>query len=159
MKTIKELEKSIGVSKVSLYSMLKKQEFKSHVFKGEKNITLIDEVGEQLLIAYYSKEQSETINDIITDELYNGKASSKEDSKDADEVKNVDIIRILQDQLKEKDNQINNLLSIISNQQKLHATQLLTDKQDIVNSDNEPVKPETKGFLNKLFKRLWNNLK
>lgn len=163
MKTIKELEKSIGVSKVSLYSMVKREEFKNHVFKGENNTKLIDEVGEQLLKAYYLKEQSESIADIITESieheetsLNDSKADSKATNKDNKEVKNVDIIGILQEQLKEKDNQINALLNIVTNQQKLQATQLITDNNKIIPSnegDPDELRPPKKSFLDKIFKR------
>lgn len=156
MKTIKELEKSIGVSKVSLYSMLKKPEFKGHVFKGEKNVKLIDDIGEQLLKTHYLREQDETIKDIVIDVLSHEEentTTNKDSSKVDEEVKNPEIIRILQEQLQTKDEQINNLLSIVLNQQKLQGAQLLTDNQNARNDNREELEPEAKGFWSKLFKK------
>lgn len=137
MKTVKELETELKVSKVSIYSNLKKEEFKSHVFKGEKNVTCVDEVGEELLKAYYLKEKNKTIEDLVSDEIEYIQADSKE-------VKNVDIIKILQEQIAIKDEQINTLLNIVINQQKMESVKLIA--QEIES------KPEKKSFFQKIFK-------
>lgn len=140
MKTVKELETELKVSKVSIYSNLKKEEFKSHVFKGEKNVTCVDEVGEELLKAYYLKEKNKTIEDLVSDEIEYIQA----DSKDSKDIENVDIIRILQEQIAIKDEQINTLLNIVINQQKMESVKLIA--QEIES------KPEKKSFFQKIFK-------
>lgn len=160
MITVKELENQLKISKVSIYNMLKKDEFKSHVFKDKNKITLIDDIGEELLKAYYLKERGETIKDIITETITHeeettrySKDYSKENSKDDDKVKNPDIIGILQQQLETKDEQINNLLKIVLNHQQLHGAQLLTDSQNVINNEDKPEKPQRKGFFRNLFKK------
>lgn len=153
LKTVKELENQLKISKVSLYSMLKKPEFKPYVFKGENNITLVNDLGVELLKARYSKEQSETIKDIAAEEFDNSKASSKETGKDDDLLKNAEIIKILQHQLDTKDEQINNLLNIVLNQQKLEATQLLTNNKDVVNNNGHSEKSQKENFFSRIFGR------
>lgn len=105
MKTIKELADSIKVSKVSIYKAIKREDISAHIIKHD-NTTLVDEVGEQLLINLFNR--------------------SKPDSKEFKEDKS-DIVGILEKQLNEKDAYIKELLEIISNQQKLQATQMITD--------------------------------
>jgi hypothetical protein len=153
MTTEKDLELLLKVSKVSIYTMLKKDLFKGHVFKGENNITLIDDIGVELLKAHYLKEQGKTLQDIIEDEINHSKAASKADSKDDDEVNNPDIIRFLQHELEARNEQINSLLTIVLNQQKLQATQLLTNKQGMVNSDQPDDPPPKESFFKRIFKK------
>lgn len=93
--------------------MLKRDEIKNHVFKRD-GITHIDEIGEQLIKNYYNQERGESLNYIANDEL---------------EVENANVIEFYQIQLQEKDNQINSLLNIINNHQKIQATQYLVDNQ------------------------------
>jgi hypothetical protein len=152
MTTVKMLESQLNISKVSIYSMLKRDELKGHVFKGENNLTLIDDIGVELLKARYLKERGETLKHIAEDEISHSKATSKADSKVNSKVKNPEIITFLQSQLEKKDEQINNLLSIVLNQQKLQATQFLTDKQEEFNNNQTATEPP-KGFFNRIFKR------
>jgi len=164
MKTVKELEAQLKISKVSIYSMLKKDEFKGHVFKNNNKITLVDDVGVELLKSRYLKDQEETIKDMAYEEINhinaNDKVDNKDDdkaddtvnNKDDDEVKSPEIIRILQQQLETKDEQINNLFSIVLNQQKLQATKMLTDKQSVI-SDIQPEELPPKGFFGRIFRK------
>ncbi|MCL2841692.1 MAG: hypothetical protein FWE05_13085 [Defluviitaleaceae bacterium] len=151
MTTVKELENQLKVSKVSIYLMLKKDEIKGHVFKGENNLTLIDDIGVELLKAHYLRERGETLKDIADEEINHSKAESKVGSKDDEEIKNPEIIEFLQRQLEVKDEQINNLLSIVLNQQKLQATQLLTDSQQNAVNSIQPEEPQQKGFFKRIF--------
>lgn len=164
MKTIKELEKSIGVSKVSLYSMVKKIEFRPHVFKDLNNTMLIDEAGEKLLRAYYLKEQSETINDILsetieyekeTSEDINFKCSDSDIDSDLSKLKSLDFMVFLQEQIKIKDDTINSLLSLLSNQQKLQMTNLITHNKTVSPVTDTPTSsPSVKRWLfSRIFKR------
>ena len=141
MKTIKELSDTLKISKVSLYKFLKRDEIKGHVFKKD-SITVIDETGEELIKAYYSWEQDTDVNDTINETINN-------DSQ----IKNADIITLLQEQLKEKDNQINALLTIVANSQKIQATQLLTNnKPDITHTEKE----KKLKFWHSLFPKKYN---
>jgi len=142
MKTIKELSEALKISKVSLYKYLKRDEMKGHTFKNKDNVTVIDETGEELIKAYYSWEQSADANDIINESI-----------NDDPQIKNADIITLLQEQLKEKDNQINALLAIVANSQKIQATQLLTDNKPI----NLPTKNDKKpNFWHNIFPKKQN---
>jgi len=140
MKTIKELSESIGISKVSIYKLLKRNDIKGHVFKKD-NVSMIDETGEQLIKNYYSREQGESINDIVNDII-----------NDDSQVKSSDIISLLQEQLREKDGQINALLNIVTNQQKLQATQYIVDNQPIPPTGMKSDKSK-KTFFGKFFKK------
>jgi len=120
MTTVKELSASIGVSKVSLYALLKKDEYRSYISKVD-NITLIDDTGEALIRAYYSRERD---------------ASFKELGNDLQD-ENADILDFLKEQLREKDNQISALTSAVNtlsraveNEQQLRIVPLLTDTTD-----------------------------
>ena len=129
MKTIKELSDALKISKVSLYKFLKRDEIKEHVFKKD-NVTVIDETGEELIKAYYSWEQDTDVNNIINESI-----------NDDTQIKNADIIALLQEQLKEKDNQINALLAIVANSQKIQATQLLTENKTNTNPIEKEKRP------------------
>ena len=142
MKTVKDLVNEINISKVSIYNMIKKPEFKGHIFKGEDNVTLLDETAEQLLKAHYFKARGETIKDIIAEEINNL------DSKDGEEINSLDILTALQQQLDVKDSQIDNLFSVIFNQQKLQATHLLTANS---NPDTETEDSKSKGLFRRIF--------
>ena len=154
MTSVKELENQLKVSKVSIYTMLKKPVYKPHVYKGAKDVAYVDDIGVELLKAHYFKEQGETLKDIADETIDHNKASGNEASKDMDDLKNTDIISLLQEQLDKKDEQINSLLSIVLNQQKLQATQLLTGSKTIVNGDNPMEKPPKEGFFRKLFSKI-----
>ena len=111
------LSEDIGISKVSLYKLLKRDDIKAHVFKQD-NVTVVDETGESLIKTYYSWER---------DAGFNASANESVDDLQVNlQTKNEDIIALLQEQLREKDNQINALLEIVSNSQKLQVTQLLS---------------------------------
>ena len=158
MKTVKELESLLNVSKVSIYTMLKKDELKGHVFKGENNITLIDDIGVELLKSRFSREQDEKPKDIydFEDVEEDDVSHSKEPSKDDTEVNNLEIIRILQEQLKIKDEQINHLLNIVINHQKLQATKLLTENQELTNDTIHTIQteePPKRGFFRRIFRK------
>lgn len=127
MVTVKQLEKRLKVSRVSIYSQIKKPEFKGHTFKDAVGVTQIDDVGLAMLEARYLHAQEETIRDIVTDEL-NAVEDDLSDNKPEVNVKNAEILVLLQHQLEAKDEQINHLLRIVSNQQQIHITHFLVDK-------------------------------
>lgn len=115
MTTVKQLEKTLNVSRVSLYAILKKDWLDGHVSEGEKGILLVDDVGVDILKSYYAKKNRggaprKNVMAEINEEL-NGRDAETDSS----------VIGILQEQLAKKDEQINTLLDIVSNQQKLHA--------------------------------------
>jgi len=131
------LSESLEISKVSLYKLLKRDEIKNHVFKKD-GLTLVSEMGENLLRAYYSSERDEAFGGAFSQSV-NSSVSQLND----------ETLLLLQDQLKEKDNQINALLNIVANSQKLQATQYITDKQAIIDPADKP----KRSFWQKTFGR------
>ena len=116
MTTIKELSASMGISKVSLYALLKKDAYKPYISKVD-DITVIDDTGVALIRAYYSSER-----DAAFKELGNGLQGE-----------NADMLDFLKEQLREKDNQINSLTMAVNtlsrtveNEQQLRVVPLLT---------------------------------
>ncbi len=138
MTTVKQMGDRLNVSRVSIYSQIKKPEFKGHTFKDAAGVTQIDDVGQAMLEARYLQAQDETIKDIITDELNIDKGESG-DGKEAVKGKNTELLALLQRQLETKDEQINNLLRIVSNQQQIQITHFLTDKQSAVARNDGPM--------------------
>lgn len=183
MKSIKEISENTGISKVSLYKLIKKPELQDHI-KKDGNTTLIDDIGEQIIIEYYSRQRLATLNDILdestekAEELKENEELNhvnKDSLPEINEVKSLDIMRILENQLnakdeqmKEKDNQIQtkdeqirqkdnqlNALLILLNKEK--DIKLISDSHtapiqpDAYSEPKEPNKP--RGFFSKIFKR------
>jgi len=135
-KTIKELSDALNISKVSLYKIIKRDDVREHVFKRGQ-VTVVSEIGEEIIKNYYSAEQTITLEDVINDDRVN-------------QADNTDLVRILQGQLKEKDNQINSLLNIVTNQQKIQVTQYIADKA-MDNSITVPDKEVRQSFFGRMF--------
>jgi hypothetical protein len=146
MTTVRELEQELNVSRVSLYALLKKEPFKEHVVKGDKNVIMATDKGAELLRNYYSnKIRGGTPRKNVTGENGNGgggavpvpAGKATENGGVNGCMNNADgyctanggtgnadplsVIGVLQQQLAKKDEQIDNLLAIISNLQKEHA--------------------------------------
>jgi len=136
MKTIKELSDAVGISRVSIYKMLKRDDIKGHVFKKD-NVTVVNEIGENIIRAHYSQECVEAV-DMVFNELNN----------ETDDSLNDDLMAVLREQLREKDNQINSLLNIVANQQRVQAAQYIVDKQHTETAQ----KPIKKSFWNRFKK-------
>lgn len=148
MKTIKEVSEELGISKTSVYNMIKKDALKKHISKKD-NITYIDDVGFKILTTYYEHEKSKTINDSI--QAIIEEAGFSEDS---------DIVELLREQVKQKDNEINSLIQLLSNQQTLTARQMITSKEikekEIIEQPKE-IKKES--IIKRLFKNKQINKK
>jgi hypothetical protein len=86
--------------------------------KGGKNVTLVDDAGVNLLMTYYIKKNR--IPGDLAEALLN---SNPGINTVAEESENAEVIKFLQQQLEKKDEQINNLLTIVSNQHKLKDEQ------------------------------------
>ena len=133
MTSVRELELELNVSKVSLYAILRKDAFKGHVVKGEKNMMMVDDAGVVKLKEYYfNKNRGGTPRKNTMGVLERspegveseGKEQGKGKKGPKREPSNMDehgIISILQEQLAKKDEQIENLLGIVSGQQKIRA--------------------------------------
>jgi hypothetical protein len=118
--TIAELSELTGISKVSLYSLIKKPEYVSCISKVDGK-TVIDDTGVALIRAYYSGEREAAFKDALNGD-------------------NPEMVAFLQEQLREKDSQINSLLTLLKNEQQLKAMPMLA------------APPEEKpGFFRRLF--------
>jgi predicted transcriptional regulator len=138
MITVRQLGNRLKVSHVTLYSQIKKPEFRGHTFKDAAGITQIDDVGQALLEARYLQAQEETIKDIVSDELSQVKGDLSDD-KEGLKINNTNLLALLQRQIETKDEQINNLLRIISNQQQIQITHFLTDKHRTAAQNDGPI--------------------
>jgi hypothetical protein len=155
MTTVKELERRLKVSRVSIYSQIKKPEFKGHTFKDVNGITQIDDVGQAMLEARYLQGQSETIQDIVSDELINEDLINNKGKAVRTEVKskNGKLLMLLQSQLATKDEQITHLLRIVSNQQQIHVTHLLKNEHHTPADGEVLISPEKR---NPWYRRIFN---
>lgn len=113
MTNVKKLEQELNVSRVSLYAILKKSPFDAHVTKGENNVILVDDAGVEMLRDYYFKK--------IRGGALRKNVAAAANSGEINIGDGESVISILQEQLTKKDEQINSLLSIVRNQQKLNA--------------------------------------
>jgi len=98
--------------------MLKRPNIAQHTFKKD-GITYVAEAGEVLLRIHYCKEQTDTFDDIVNEDLNKGLQHE-----------NTNIIGFLQEQLKEKDSQINALLRVFEYEQKLKVVPMLQISTD-----------------------------
>lgn len=178
MKSIKSISQDTGISKVSLYKLIRKPELIDHV-KKDGNITLIDDIGEQIIIEYYSRQRLATLNDILdenTDEPCKLEENegvshvSKPRLQSVNEVYNVDFIMILENQLnakdeqlkekdtqiktkdeqiKQKDNQLNALLILLNKEKDIKLIGDSTMGRPNIHS----AEPPKEGFFKRLFKK------
>jgi len=119
MKTIKELSEELKISTVSVYRWLKKPELQTHVLK-RGNTMVVDERGVAIL-----KARCQADIDVEQHEQEVEQQTSVLEASD-------DYIALLRAQLREKDAQINCLLSLVDNAQKLQATHLIADRSRVV---------------------------
>lgn len=122
--TVSEISDLIGLSKVSIYNKIKLKELQEHISKNQ-GITYVDEVGFNL-IKEGLKFKEDDLNGL-------NEKSQKEGSKADDErllTINIQLIKTLNDQLKEKDIQISKKDIQISELHKLiENTQILLKQQ------------------------------
>lgn len=157
MKSIKDLSIQVGVSKTSVYNLIKKNNIETFKKDGK---TLIDQNGENLIIAYYSTDQQKTLEDIITDSKQqlddNFQPNFQDDFQPNKQIENTDLIRILENQLTEKDKTIQALINVISYEKNYQTARLLADNnKNMMNVQSEPISPSStkKSFFERLFKR------
>lgn len=142
MITVRQLGNHLKVSHVTIYSQIKKPEFKGHTFKDDDGVTQIDDVGQAMLEARYLQAQGETIKDIISNDVSDAEADLNDDINL--QAKSAELLSLLQRQLETKDEQINHLLRIVSNQQQIHITHFLTDKHRTAENRSELVGADMK---------------
>ena len=146
MKSIAEVSEIAKVSKTSIYNLIKKHSIPTVKLGGK---TYLDEISENLIVGYYSNYPN-----TVTEEP----KELTEDEKNDNYIENLEMLSFLQEQIAVKDNQleskdrqIDNLLSIIMNQQRLHAADLYIDTQ---RGYQQPSKGQPKeNIFTRLFKR------
>lgn len=163
MKSIKEISEIIGISKVSLYKLIKKPELKEHI-KKEYNTTFVDEVGEQIIKEYYARLRLTSLSDILEENLKEIEDVNP-DLKNKNEVNNSNIVKILESQLKEKDQQIKiKDEQILRKDEQLNAILVLLNKEKEIKLINDSYTPDEqigtaekskpkKNFFNWFFKK------
>jgi len=164
MKTVKELATCIGVSKTSIYNLIKNR--KIHVFKKD-GTTYIDESGVSLILMHYSVDQHHNVGgdggahpspqtEDIQDDIQDFQPNFQPNEFNNKEPESKRLITILENQLIEKDKIIQeliqsnqSLIQTLNNQQTLQ----LVDKQTLSLTDGLE-KPTTKrSFWSKFFLR------
>ena len=119
MTTVRELEKKLNVSRVSIYALLKKDPYKEHVVIGKKNVIMLSNAGADLLKSYYQNKNrgGKPRNNVILFES----GECEDQAGTAAGASDIDVVSVLQQQLAKKDEQIDNLLGILSSQKSSHA--------------------------------------
>jgi len=105
MKTIKEVAALAGISKTSVYNLIKRYDIPTHTVK---KVTYLDNDGIQIIGAHYQMEIDTTIDDIVeetTTELELDPTVPEEYLK---------LVDILQEQLHKKDETIAGLLNVVT---------------------------------------------
>ncbi len=156
MKSIKEISEQAKVSKTSIYNLIKKNNISTIKLDGK---SYLDEAAEAQILTYYTNEQSQTIQDVIT-------VAKKENEgfnttvfpavNQAQLTENMRLIDVLEEQLNEKDKTIHSLIQ--SQQALLHSMEmdkqyqalLIVDKNKSISSQAAP--PKRKKFLSFFFK-------
>jgi len=188
MKSIAELSNELNVSKTSIYNILKKNEtaLKEHTHKKQGK-TFLDNYAEMFLIDYYTVEINKnlTIPDIINTEENEKESTAdstvfndfEEDSSEVEtDLNSLNIIAILQkqlkikdEQLKRKDEQIKDLTESIktisiafSDRDKVKQQELFLEameKKEAIEktAPSEEIEPPKKtNFINRFLKKLKN---
>jgi len=133
MKTISEIAKLCGVSRQSIYSKVNSKSLQGlltgHIHKNDKGFTVFDDEGVNIISCQYDSQFT------VKNESIDCKPDSKLDSE---------IIEILKEQIKIKDNRIDTLMNQMENMQVL-----LKQEQNTVKLLEEKHTP----FINKFFKK------
>lgn len=148
MNTIEQLASELKISKMTIYNKIKLMDdkLKGHILK-ENNVTLIDEVGSELIknsISPKKFKRDETVKRKQEEQI--------EGNKDSFQFK---LIETLEDQLKKKDKQIESLLRINENNQVLlreintKLSVLEQPKEEVINMvESEPMQEIKEEVIN-----------
>lgn len=130
MKTIKEIADELGIEKQKVYRFIKKNQIQ------EVNQEYINEVLQKNNVKYYD----DAAESIIKRGLYKERTSKEAHQNCINEAENEVLltqIEMLKKELEEKNNQINTLLCIVNQAQKLQA---ISEQKIKVLEQNEPEK-------------------
>ena len=150
MKSIKEIAEEVGVSKTSIYNLIKRNNIPTERRDGK---TLLNEDSVNLIISYYSNEQSITLLDIIAETK---EIESESESEIQQNQRLIDILenelkskdeqlQAKDEQIKAKDNQLNALLILLSKEKDIRLISEIHRK----NKTEEP----PMGFFKRLFRK------
>lgn len=150
MKTIKEIAENTGVSKTSIYNLIQRNQIKTLKQQG---VTYIDEVGEKLIMAYYSSERQEAIDDIIAETKdFQSFQSDFQDSKDSQLDDYRHFISVLEGELREKNDTIKGLIQALTADKINESRRLLLQENQQVRNEFEETPPK-EGFFKRIFGR------
>ena len=148
-RTIKEVAEAANISKTSIYNLIKKHNIQT--FKKE-NITYLDEKAENLILAYYSGERHEAIEDIIADT----KEDEQQGFQDTFQTSKLDeyhhFISVLEKELDEKNKTIQGLIQAMTAEKINDAARLMIQDKSHGTIDSETTEPP-KGFFKRIFKK------
>ena len=127
LKTIKEIAESANISKTSVYNLIKRN--KIQTFKKE-GVTYLDEKAENLIIAYYSGDRYESIEDVIST-VKEGKTQTIKDEFQHSKLDEYSrFISILEKELDEKNKAIQGLIQALT-------AEKISDSARLMLQDNE----------------------
>lgn len=161
MKSVKEIAETVSVSKTSIYNLIKKHDIPTFKRKGK---TFLDEIGETLVIGYYSTEQHETISDIITDTKAETEGDTRQSDfqdefQDSNPLEYIKVISILESERTEKNNiikellQSNKILSQALAAGKVNETARLMTRDSMYNVSDTLEPDAPKGLFSRIFKK------
>ena len=130
MITMRQVAEIANVSTVTVYRAIKRDDIKKHTFKNG-DVTCIDETGLELLISLFNSRKFKR-------NLHSSNTLNQTDNADKTDIDNEKTINFLMEQVKGLQDELKveresnrelaeRLATIIENQQKLQATQMITD--------------------------------
>jgi excisionase family DNA binding protein len=145
LKTIKEIAENVGVSKTSIYNLIQRHKIKTVKQQG---VTCVDEVGERLIVGYYSSEKHETLNCMLS-EAKEESCSFHLDSQDENYAHLANyrhFIDVMEEELREKNEIIKGLIQTLTAEKINESRRLLIQEgeQRAVSRSGEARK---KGFF------------
>ena len=185
MKTIKELSDSLNISKEALYKKLKvqlKTELKEHIVK-RKNITYIDDIGEQIIADSLKvkstsdtnaeksdidkpkipEPKSDSVPNFQPDFVPDFQVETKVQNKVETPAFSADYITFLREQIAEKDAQIQRLSQLnlelvqtFQNEQKLQIQSNVLNFSEIQKQDEDKNNDNHRSLFKRLFRKKQN---
>lgn len=131
--TVAEVSKLTNLSKVSIYKKLKLKELENHVTK-EAGITYVDDTALKFITdglkfnEEFKQDDKEEFKDSDTENISNDEIPTSFD----DLTINRELVKTLIDQLKAKDDQINDLHKLLENSQVLLKNEQDKPKEDLL---------------------------
>lgn len=141
MKTVKEISELTGVSRTSIYNLIKKKSLTTSKIDG---VTYVDDEAEALIMAYYSTEQQETINDILNDESTH---------QDGQAYVSGHLLNILENELNEKNKTIQGLIQALTQEKQYQTMRLIADSGEVSAATSEKNEIKKESIFTRFFRK------